>query len=405
MHQNQGEPRVALGNAINHCAAEIEERWLAQVLRDIATNSNLSPTDLRDAIPKYLRALANELLHGPAALAEGGTAVWIQVAKEHALTRVRQGFDIDQLVHEFILLRRTMVAVLQERESFAGDVHAELIAELIDAGIVTAVRSYVEWRDYDSRRQEAEHIGFITHELRNPLAAAQLAATYLRQTLSPSTAKLSQVWETLENSLARLRELIDRTLLTERLEADAVDVHPEDTTLGKILAIALPAAQAEARAKGVEFVVTADPNLRLRVDPDLTASALQNLVDNAVKFTDRGQVEVSVESTADQLTIHVRDNCQGLSPEELRTLFLPFRRGHSGKPGSGLGLAIAKRAIEKQGGSIAADSALEGGGCHFQITLPRACREPTNASSSEPAGAQAHSRPHPAQRRRGPPRS
>jgi signal transduction histidine kinase len=65
----------------------------------------------------------------------------------------------------------------------------------------------------------------------------------------------------------------------------------------------------------------------------------------------------------------VHDDCEGLSPEELRVIFEPFHRGHSKKPGSGLGLAIARQAVEAQGGAIHARSSSERG-CHFWCTLP-----------------------------------
>ena len=79
---------------------------------------------------------------------------------------------------------------------------------------------------------------------------------------------------------------------------------------------------------------------------------MQNLADNAVKFTDHGGVQILVEDAPSQVVIHVRDSCSGLSPEELATIFEPFNRAHPGKPGTGLGLAIAKRAATAQGGSF-----------------------------------------------------
>ena len=97
------------------------------------------------------------------------------------------------------------------------------------------------------------------------------------------------------------------------------------------------------------------------------------LADNAAKFTDRGRVEVMVEDDGDELIVHFRDTCQGLSPEELRTIFEPFERGATRKAGTGLGLAIARRAVEAQGGSIGAESPGQAG-CHFWLRIPAAGR-------------------------------
>jgi len=112
-----------------------------------------------------------------------------------------------------------------------------------------------------------------------------------------------------------------------------------------------------------------DPDVWVYLDPGLTRSAIQNLVDNATKYTDSGEVDVTAEVECGHLVIHVRDNCAGISNEELATIFEPFKRGTSGKSGTGLGLAIARRAAEAQRGSIVAESAT-GHGCHFWLTLP-----------------------------------
>ena len=89
-----------------------------------------------------------------------------------------------------------------------------------------------------------------------------------------------------------------------------------------------------------------------------------------MKFTDRGRVELKIETNASEVTVHVHDDCDGLSSEELRTVFEPFKRAKSDKAGTGLGLAIARRAVEAQGGRIGAESNGERG-CHFWLTLPK----------------------------------
>jgi signal transduction histidine kinase len=98
---------------------------------------------------------------------------------------------------------------------------------------------------------------------------------------------------------------------------------------------------------------------------------VQNLADNAAKFTDQGRVDIVVEDATSEIVVHVHDECDGLSCEELQTIFEPFKRGHQGKSGTGLGLAIARRAVEAHGKTIHAESH-EGQGCHFWFGLPKA---------------------------------
>jgi signal transduction histidine kinase len=162
----------------------------------------------------------------------------------------------------------------------------------------------------------------------------------------------------------------DSVLDAERLEAGKVEPKVVDICEGELLERATEAARNVARDKGLTFEIRGDAEHRIKVDPALTASAIQHLVDNAVKYTDAGRIEVATRR-ASAWSVHVRDTCPGLSREELRTIFEPFRRGSTTKKGTGLGLSIARRAIEAQGGSIQVESPGPVG-CHFWITLPNA---------------------------------
>jgi two-component system sensor histidine kinase TorS len=158
------------------------------------------------------------------------------------------------------------------------------------------------------------------------------------------------------------------------MDAGQMVVAPADVQLAPLLESALEAARKVAETKSVAFHANCDPGLSARLDPVLTQSAIANLVDNAVKYTDAGEVDVEVLDRPDEIVVTVSDTCPGLSPEELRTIFEPFKRGRSAKGGTGLGLAIARRAVEAQGGSLRGESPGTSG-CRFSITLPKRCRD------------------------------
>lgn len=361
--------RTMLAEAIERRAKDIEQRWLETVQKEVAASrTDISPTELRDAIGEYIVRLA-QALRGEESIETGGGAAWSDVASEHAVTRVRLGFDIDQLVREFILLRRVLSNVAREELLVGNGLQYERLADLIDAAIAKSVKTYTDYRDLAVRRQQAEHIGFLTHELRNPLTTAMMAASRLRKTFDPAKAE-GETFDMLDRGLQRIRWHIDAMLLTQRLEAREMECRPIDTSLGRIMADAMRAAELEASEKGIELSARYDPEIEIHVDPGLATSALQNVVDNAVKFTDRGRVDVVTENRPDEVLVHVYDNCEGLSAEELKTIFEPFKRAHARKEGTGLGLAIARRAVEAQGGEIGAESDGERG-CHFWLTLPK----------------------------------
>jgi signal transduction histidine kinase len=194
---------------------EVIERWLRNVESDIGRGGrSLCDTELKDGIGDYLEKLA-EALDGGTSVELSGASAWRDVAREHALTRVRQGFDIDELVRELILLRRTIFEVGRQHGLPSDAAVANRLADLIGAAIAASVRDYVESRDYQLAQRDAAHVGFITHELRNPLTTATLAVTRLEH--DPEvTARHRPVLTALHKSLARLKDLIDEVLLSRQ---------------------------------------------------------------------------------------------------------------------------------------------------------------------------------------------
>ena len=361
---------LALAQVIDDSRDAIIKRWLERVCTEIAGAPKVERALLRDGLPDYLAALVRLLRTEEAAPdpLSCAMAAWARVAREHGITRVRLGFDIAQLVHEFIVLRQSVRQICVEKQ-LAHDAEAEaILADAIEAAISVAVHSYVETRDFETRRRQAEHVGFLTHELRNPLSTAMLASQKLR---SSASTKEGELLDLVDKSHRRLTELINSVLHTEKLEAGKVEPHRVRVRLGTLMEAALEAARSIAAEKRIGFHVSYDDaDVEIDVDPELTRSAIQNVADNAVRYTDAGDVHIDVKVLADKIVVHVRDSCPGLSPEELATIFEPFERGRTGKAGTGLGLAIALRSIEAQGGSIHAESP-DDSGCHFSIELPR----------------------------------
>ena len=358
-----------LGEIIQQNQQEIERRWLRRVETDIAASPGIEPTQLRDGLPDYLSALVKLFSRTEAEnldLALAAEPSWSKVASEHGITRVRIGFNISQLIHEFIILRRVIREIVEERGGVSEGPDA-ILADTLDAAIAAAVSAYVDARDYEARKRQAENIGFLTHELRNPLSTAMLSAYKIR---CHAEREHLPLLDALDRSHKKLSDLIDSVLLTEKLESGKIESRPVAIKLGNLVEPALEAARTAAANKGLAFHVNYDSATEVYVDPLLTRSALQNIADNAAKYTDHGEVSVVVEDGRDTFTVHVRDTCAGISKEEIRTIFEPFERGTTGKSGTGLGLAIARRAVEAQGGTIQAESR-EPTGCHFWITLPK----------------------------------
>ena len=98
------EAAALLSQVIDQNRLEIERRWLARVQADVADRPGISLTQLRDGLPDYLVAVVGQLrLSGAVDIEARSESVWSKVARDHGVTRVRLGFDITQLIHEFIV--------------------------------------------------------------------------------------------------------------------------------------------------------------------------------------------------------------------------------------------------------------------------------------------------------------
>jgi signal transduction histidine kinase len=226
---------------------------------------------------------------------------------------------------------------------------------------------YSEQRDLELTRQANEHLGFMAHELRNPLSSARMAFVLLRDRGDlPSSGR---VVGALERGLQRASELIEQTLQMARLTS-GVELHKEPTTLATLFADAELAALPDALAKNIDIRTNIARDARMSLDVRLVRSALTNLVRNAVKYTPAdGKVELRGKIEDETAVFEVEDRCGGLPPDKLEAVFAPFVRLDTRESGFGLGLAIAKQAVAAHDGKLRVQN-LPGIGCIFILELP-----------------------------------
>jgi len=244
----------------------------------------------------------------------------------------------------------------------------------LNEGIADAVAEYVKQRDLELQRQSSEHLGFIAHELRNPLGTTKLAFQRLRRTELAE----SRTVEMVERGLKRMGDMIDGALSHASLR---LGVMPRlaPIALRSFLHELETDAAIEAQAKRIEIAVLAPEDLLIEADPRLLRSAISNLLHNALKFSHEGtKVVMSAARTEGRLTIEVTDACGGLPPGKAEELFTPLVQRGDNRTGFGLGLSIALQAAEAHKGTIRVRD-LPGRGCVFTIDLPSA--EPKPAST------------------------
>ncbi|MFF7787961.1 ATP-binding protein [Streptomyces sp. NPDC007991] len=229
-------------------------------------------------------------------------------------------------------------------------------------------RSFNEMADNveDVLEQQRAFVADASHQLRNPLAALLLRIELLSFELPEGNQEIASV----QSEGKRLAQVLDDLLdlaLAEHTDADL-----KITDIGELAAERVAAWSPTAEAKGVHLVSDCPPTTGW-ADPVALSSALDGIIDNAVKFTPEGRtVEVTVARDGDTSSVVVTDQGPGLTDEELARIGDRFWRSsrHQNIKGSGLGLSIARALLAAGGGSIAYDHH-EPQGLKVTVTVPR----------------------------------
>ncbi|HVZ33686.1 MAG TPA: sensor histidine kinase [Polyangiaceae bacterium] len=353
------------------------QRWKDLVRGKLAPES-MPPLELVDHLPAFLdetvAALADDARRSPSESVPEG----LTTAAGHGAQRLRLGFRIDAVVHEFGALRNAIIQTLEQAGAPLRLPELQIIFDQMIQGIADSVSEYARQRDAELSRQANEHFAFIAHELRNPLSTATLAFQQLEaKGLLPSDDRGVSA---LRRGLAHASQLIEHSLQTARL-ASGIELRRQWTTLRALLEDAELGASSEAAAKGIELRLVVEQDARVHVDVRLIQSAVSNLLRNGVKYTPpAGRVDLRGRISDARLTIEVEDRCGGLAPGKVEAAFAPFVRMDDSESGFGLGLAIAKQAVEAHGGTIRVQN-LPGTGCIFILELPY----PSNTGAAAPA--------------------
>lgn len=240
-------------------------------------------------------------------------------------------------------------------------------------------------------RMRAQFTANMSHELRTPLnAIIGYGELMVDEIYGPINASQREALEGVEQAARSLLTLVNQVLDLSSAEVGQLSVEFELASLREVVDEALLIARPLARARPYELRVTG-ANVDLRTDPARVLQIVTNLLNNAIKFTDAGHVDVHLVRSPDGgARISVRDTGVGISGENLDLIFEEFRqvdqsstRAHDGV---GLGLAISRRLAAALGGSLAVDST-PGRGSTFTLELPAAPPETSRAplAGSSPA--------------------
>ena len=228
-------------------------------------------------------------------------------------------------------------------------------------------------------REKNQLLGMAAHDLRNPLSVVSTASTFLLNDASRNLpeAKRAEFLRRINSVSTFTLKLIDDLLDVAKIEAGRLDLELKEEDLCALIEDSLTLNRILADNKSIRLDFTPERGLPLlRFDRGKIEQVMDNLISNALKFSERDTVvAVRVSRVKGAVVISVRDQGQGIPAEELDRLFEPFSRtsvrSTAGEKSTGLGLAICRKIVEGHGGRIWAESEV-GNGTTFSVSLPLA---------------------------------
>lgn len=223
----------------------------------------------------------------------------------------------------------------------------------------------------NEKRELQEMISELTHQIKTPASNIQM---YCEMFSDPdiSSEEAKQFVMVIKQQLGKLEFLLDVLVKSSRLENDMINLQMENSRLIETLAVAVNSVMQKAEHKRIDISVSCRPAIQVYHDMKWTAEAIENILDNAIKYTpENGKVLISVEVGEMYTVIKIKDTGKGIEAAHINDIFKRFYREKSSSKdeGLGLGLYLARNIINLQGGYVSVHSSL-GKGSNFFVCMP-----------------------------------
>jgi signal transduction histidine kinase len=343
---------------------DIVEAW-RQAVAD-ATRKNLDEAALTDSMAELLREMADTLRHG-----SGDHAHEHRFRRgpiTHGAQRVKVGFGIEEVITEYNILRD----VLQDQAEGSGlnltGETGHIINRVLNAAMILSVRAYVNERNAETRRIKQERLSFMMHDLKTPLSAIASAASILEMHTPSERQGNIDVLQIIRRNAERMNKLLMRVIRDESYISNEPVVECREFDLSKMVSGLFADMKPLADKSQTELRNEVAAGTTINADPALLTEVLQNLISNAIRFTECGFVSVGAQYKDGGIECWVRDSGKGIEPDRIHRIFDKFETESA--DGHGLGLAIVKKIIEAHGGAIQVQSDPGAGAC-FYFTIPQ----------------------------------
>jgi signal transduction histidine kinase/CheY-like chemotaxis protein len=390
----------ALADVITEQKETVMRLWEDACKAHLASAREVDHATRRDSMPKLIDALIKSLCtDGVNSKIEKNEA-----AREHGEDRANsEGYSLKDVIVEYRLFRQTLIQTLRKQADCSA-IDMDFINDFIDSSIQKSTEQYLEIEriqkqksDESSQKlreiekalelqlrdakEEAERsnsakssfLANMSHEIRSPLGAI-MGFSELLKTPDLLPSDLENYVRVIDRNAKHLLNIVDDILDLSKVEAGKMSIEHLDFSLTALLEDVKAIMTYRARDKGVEFRMksTMLPE-RIISDPTRLRQILNNIVGNAIKFTEYGLVQLSISLEENTLRFSVSDTGPGIEPDRISKLFQPFEQADISTTrrfgGTGLGLVLTKRLAEVLGGTFKLDKSTLGLGSVFSASV------------------------------------
>jgi len=241
-------------------------------------------------------------------------------------------------------------------------------------GSVMSIRDITAEKEVD--RMKTEFISTVSHELRTPLSITKEGISLVLDKIPGKiNKKQDKILTIAKNNIDRLARIISSLLDISKIESGKVELKKECVNIKRLIEQVASSFEPKIKEKGLELKVNLpQEEIEAYAEGDKIIEVLTNLLGNALKFTEKGYIEVSAKELEDEIECTVKDTGIGLAMDDLSKVFGKFQQfgrvDSAGEKGTGLGLSISKGIVEAHHGKIRVESTL-GRGSKFIFTLPK----------------------------------